>query len=67
MSNKGYRRMTGYLCQLLQGSRLGYYNLKQIRRLMKNFNFVCPHRKPNPYKRIAKATQEYRILPNRLL
>ncbi|GGA51005.1 IS3 family transposase [Paenibacillus physcomitrellae] len=42
------------------------YNLKRIRRLMKKFNIVCPHRKPNPYKRMAKATQEHRTVPNLL-
>lgn len=42
------------------------YNLKRIRRLMKKFDLVCPHRKPNPYKRMAKATQEHRTLPNSL-
>ncbi|MFK0522342.1 IS3 family transposase [Paenibacillus illinoisensis] len=42
------------------------YNLKRIRRLMNNFNIVCPHRKPNPYKRMAKATQEHRTVPNHL-
>lgn len=42
------------------------YNLKRIRRLMKKFGLVCPHRKPNPYKRMAKATQEHRTLPNLL-
>lgn len=30
------------------------------------FDLVCPHRKPNPYKRMAKATQEHRTLPNSL-
>ncbi|WP_289143106.1 IS3 family transposase, partial [uncultured Brevibacillus sp.] len=106
--DQGLRRMTRYLCDLLQVSRSGYYsylkasnarlqrlradeeagelikrafrrrgfkkgsrsikmilenefgkvyNLKRIRRLMKKFNLVCPFRKPNPYKRIAKATQ----------
>lgn len=42
------------------------YSLKRISRLMKKFDLVCPHRKPNPYKRIAKATKEHRTLPNLL-
>ncbi len=33
---------------------------------MKKFNLVSPHRKPNPYKSIAKATREHRTLPNLL-
>jgi putative transposase len=115
--DKGPKRLTRYLCELLHVSRSGYYNyiqaaehrlkrmsldhaagelvkkafqrrgfkkgsrsikmilenefgvtynLKRIRRLMKKFNLVCPHRNPNPYKRMAKATQEHRTLPNSL-
>ncbi|MCY9695565.1 IS3 family transposase [Paenibacillus alginolyticus] len=113
--DQGLRRMTRYLCELLNVSRSGYYsyihaadsrlerarsdakagelikkafqrrgykkgsrsikmalenefgiiyNLKKIRRLMKKFNIICPHRKPNPYKRMAKAPLEHRTLPN---
>jgi hypothetical protein len=39
------------------------YNLKRIRRIMKKYNLVCPHRKANPYRRMMKATKEYRVLP----
>jgi len=42
------------------------YNLKRIRRVMKKFNIVCPIRKANPYRRMAKATKEHRTLPNLL-
>jgi putative transposase len=42
------------------------YNLKRIRRIMKKYNIICPIRKANPYRRMAKATQEHRVLPNKL-
>jgi len=42
------------------------YNLKRIRRIMKKFGIVCPIRKANPYRRMAKATQEHHTLPNLL-
>lgn len=42
------------------------YNLKRIRRIMKKYNIVCPIRKANPYRRIMKATQEHRVVPNLL-
>lgn len=42
------------------------YNLKRIRRIMKKYNIVCPHRKANPYRRMMKATKEHTILPNLL-
>lgn len=42
------------------------FNLKKIRRLMKKFSIICPHRKPNPYKNIAKATKEHSTVKNKL-
>ncbi len=42
------------------------YNLKRIRRIMKKFGIICPIRKANPYRKMAKATKEHRTLPNRL-
>lgn len=40
------------------------YNLKRIRRIMKKFLIICPIRKANPYRRMAKATKEHRTCPN---
>lgn len=42
------------------------YNLKRIRRIMKKYDIICPHRKANPYRRMIKATKEHRVLPNLL-
>lgn len=42
------------------------YSRKKIRRIMRKYDIVCPHRKPNPYKRIAKATKAHRVIPNQL-
>lgn len=42
------------------------FNRKKIQRLMRKFELVCPIRKANPYKRIAKATKEHRTVPNLL-
>ncbi|WP_242225423.1 IS3 family transposase [Bacillus cereus group sp. BfR-BA-01380] len=42
------------------------YNLKRIRRIMKKYGIVCPIRKANPYKKMMKATQEHRVVPNLL-
>lgn len=42
------------------------YNLKRIRRIMKKFQIICPIRKANPNRRMAKATKEHRTLPNLL-
>ena len=42
------------------------YNLKRIRRIMKKYGIVCPIRKANPYRRMAKATKEHRTCANEL-
>jgi putative transposase len=42
------------------------YNLKRIRRIMKKYNIICPIRRANPYRRIMKATQEHKVVPNLL-
>ena len=41
-------------------------NRKKIQRLMNKYNLVCPIRKPNPYKRIAKSRKEHVTKPNHL-
>lgn len=33
---------------------------------MRKYNIVCSVSKANPYKRIAKATKEHRVVPNEL-
>ena len=42
------------------------YNLKRIRRIMKKYTIICPHRNANPYRRMMKATKEHSVLPNKL-
>jgi putative transposase len=41
-------------------------NHKKIRRIMRKFNLVAKVRQINPYKKMAKATQEHKTLPNLL-
>jgi putative transposase len=41
-------------------------NHKKIRRLMNKFNIVTKVRRANPYRKIAKATQEHTTCPNLL-
>ena len=40
------------------------YNLKRIRRITNKYGILCPIRKPNPYKKIAKATKEHSVVKN---
>lgn len=39
-------------------------NVKKIRRLMKKFGLVCPIRRPNPYRRMAKEMQTNHVAQN---
>lgn len=41
-------------------------NRKKIQRLMNKYQLICPIRKPNPYKQMAKAKQEHVTKPNHL-
>lgn len=41
-------------------------NHKKIRRLMRKYNLVAKIRRANPYRKIAKATQEHATCPNLL-
>ena len=39
-------------------------NIKKIRRLLKKYNLLCPIRKANPYRRMAKALATNNVAPN---
>jgi putative transposase len=65
-NRRGFKKGSRSIKMILENEFGVIYNLKKIRRLMKKSGIVCPHRKPNPYKRMAKATQEHRTLPNSL-
>ncbi|MCY9757784.1 IS3 family transposase, partial [Paenibacillus alvei] len=41
-------------------------NHKKIRRIMRKFGLVATIRQANPYRKMAKATQEHRTCPNPL-
>ena len=58
---KGYR---GIQMRLL---RMGVpMNHKKVRRLMRKYGLLCPIRKANPYRRMAKALQTDAVSPDRI-
>ncbi|WP_036746397.1 IS3 family transposase [Paenibacillus sp. UNC451MF] len=65
-NRRGFKKGSRSIKMTLENDYHTVYNLKRIRRLMRNLNLVCPHRKANPYRRMAKATQEHRTLENTL-
>jgi putative transposase len=63
---KGRKKGARQIKMTLAGEFDVVYNLKLIRRIMKKYNIICPIRKANPYRRMMKATQEHRVVPNLL-
>ena len=60
---RGYAkgRRSIYMRLLHTGTRM---NQKKIRRLMNKFGLLCPIRKTNPYRRMAKALKTDSVSPN---
>ena len=63
---KGRKKGARQIKMTLAGQFNVEYNLKRIRRIMNKYGIICPIRKANPYKRMIKATQEHRVVPNLL-
>jgi putative transposase len=63
---KGYNKGAKGIKMTLENQYQITMNLKKIRRLMKKFNLVCPIRKANPYRRMAKALKTSHVAPNKL-
>lgn len=61
--NKGAR---GIYMRLLHMDPPVHMNIKKIRRLMKKYGLLCPIRKANPYRRMAKALKTNNVAPNLL-
>lgn len=51
---------------ILENDYSAVMNHKKIRRLMAKYNLEIKIRKANPYRKMAKATQEHRTCPNLL-
>jgi hypothetical protein len=56
--NKGARSIE----MTLEGQYQIIWNLKRIRRIMKKYAMICPHRKAKPYRQMMKETQEHRTM-----
>jgi len=65
-NHRGYKKGSRSIKMTLENEFNITFNRKRIQRIMRKYNIICPHRKPNPYKRIAKATKEHSVVPNLL-
>ena len=64
--HRGYKKGSRSIKMTLKSEFGITYSRKRIQRIMRKFDIVCPIRKANPYKRMAKATKEHRVVPNLL-
>lgn len=66
-NHRGYAKgARGIYMQLLHRKPAVVMNIKKIRRLMHKFSLICPIRKANPYRRMAKALRTNNVAPNLL-
>ncbi|ETI70542.1 IS3 family transposase [Neobacillus vireti] len=65
-NRRGYKKGSRSIKMILENEYNLIFSRKKIQRIMKKYGIVCPHRRPNPYKKIAKSTKEHRVVPNKL-
>ncbi|WP_078219495.1 IS3 family transposase, partial [Clostridium botulinum] len=63
---RGYKKGSRSIKMTLKNEFNITYSRKKIQRIMRKYSIVCPIRKANPYRRMAKATKEHRVVPNLL-
>lgn len=62
----GFKKGSRSIKMTLQNEYGIIFNRKRIQRIMRKYNILCPIRKANPYRRMAKATKEHCVVPNTL-
>ncbi|WP_332651871.1 IS3 family transposase [Lysinibacillus sp. 54212] len=65
-NRRGYKKGSRSIKMTLEHDFDIVMNRKKIQRIMRKYEIKCPHRKANPYKQMAKATKEHRVVPNKL-
>ncbi|MGL4451226.1 MAG: IS3 family transposase [Sarcina sp.] len=63
---KGFKKGSRGIKMVLENKFNIIFSRKKIQRVMRKFDIICPFRKANPYKRIAKATKEHSVVENKL-
>lgn len=63
---RGYKKGSRSIKMTLENEFSITYSRKKIQRIMRKYSIICPIRKANPYRRMAKATKEHRVVPNLL-
>ena len=63
---RGYKKGSRAIKMTLKNNFNTIYSRKKIQRIMRKYGIICPIRKANPYRRMAKSTKEHRVVPNKL-
>ena len=63
---RGYKKGSRSIKMVLENKYGVHFSRKKIQRIMRKYGIVCPHRRSNPYRKIAKATKEHQVVPNKL-
>lgn len=63
---RGYKKGSRSIKMVLESKYGVLFSRKKIQRIMRKYGIVCPHRRSNPYRKIAKATKEHQVVPNKL-
>ena len=66
MNHHGYQKGSRSIYMTLKNEFNITFNRKKIQRIMRKYQIICPIRKTNPYRRMAKATKEHSVVPNLL-
>ncbi|MDF1511548.1 IS3 family transposase, partial [Robertmurraya sp. DFI.2.37] len=61
-NRRGYKKGSRSIKMILENDYNIIFSRKKIQRIMRKYGIVCPHRKANPYKKIAKATKEHQVV-----
>jgi putative transposase len=65
-NRRGYKKGSRSIKMILNKEYDHEISRKKIQRIMNKYEIICPHRKSNPYKKIAKATKEHQVVSNKL-
>ncbi|MDR4945726.1 IS3 family transposase [Neobacillus cucumis] len=65
-NRRGYKKGSRSIKMILNNEYDLEISRKKIQRIMNKYEIICPHRRSNPYKKIAKATKEHQVVSNKL-
>jgi putative transposase len=65
-NRRGYKKGSRSIKMILENEFHIIFSRKKIQRIMRKYGIICPHRRSNPYKKIAKATKEHYVVSNKL-